>query len=87
VEVKWVRRALANLDELAAFIARDDFEAAASVVESIKLTADQLGSFPALGRSGRVAGTRELVIAGTPYVIPYRIRDERIELLRVIHSA
>jgi plasmid stabilization system protein ParE len=78
---------LANLDEIAAFIARDDFEAAASVVESIKLSVDQLGSFPALGRSGRVAGTRELVLAGTPYVVPYRLREGRIEVLRVIHTA
>jgi len=87
VEVRWVRRALANLDELAEYIARDDLEAAVGVVELIKLGVEQLPSFPGLGRSGRVAGTRELVIAGTPYVVPYRIRDARVEVLRVIHSA
>ena len=87
MEVRWVRRALANLDELAEYIARDDLEAAVGVVELITLGVEQLASFPGLGRSGRVAGTRELVIAGTPYVVPYRIRDARVEVLRVIHSA
>ncbi len=82
-----MRRALANLDELAEYIAQDDFGAAASVVELIKLRVDQLGSFPGLGRSGRVVGTRELVIGDTPYIVAYRIRDDRIEVLRVIHGA
>ena len=82
-----MRRALENLDELAAYIARDDFDAAASTVELIKLRVDQLASFPALGRTGRVAGTRELIIAGTPYLVPYRIRNDRVQVLRVIHSA
>jgi len=42
---------------------------------------------PALGRAGRVAGTRELVVAGTPYVVPYRVRGEAVEILRVFHAA
>jgi addiction module RelE/StbE family toxin len=87
LEVRCVRRALANLDELAAYIARDDFEGAARKVELIRANVDQLAFFPALGRTGRVTGTRELVIAGTSYVVPYRIRQDRIEVLRVIHSA
>lgn len=41
---------------------------------------------PKLGRLGRVAGTRELIITSTPYVIAYRLLDLEIEILRVIHS-
>jgi toxin ParE1/3/4 len=41
---------------------------------------------PRMGRLGRLSGTRELVISKTPYVVPYRVQGETIELLRVIHS-
>jgi toxin ParE1/3/4 len=46
-----------------------------------------LASHPALGRPGRVAGTRELVVAGTPHIIPYRVREGRVEVLRVFHAS
>ena len=39
------------------------------------------------GRPGRVLGTRELVIQGLPYIIPYRVRDNHVEILRVLHTA
>ncbi len=48
---------------------------------------DRLADFPAMGRPGRVGGTRELVVPGTPYIIPYRVRKEKIEVLRVFHAA
>jgi plasmid stabilization system protein ParE len=40
-----------------------------------------------MGRAGRVTGTRELVVAGTPYIVPYRVRVEAVEILRVFHAA
>ena len=40
-----------------------------------------------MGRPGRVPGTRELVIPGTPYIVPYRVQGEAIQILRVYHSA
>jgi toxin ParE1/3/4 len=40
-----------------------------------------------MGRVGRIAGARELIIAGTPYIVPYRLRGDEIEILRVIHNA
>jgi plasmid stabilization system protein ParE len=48
---------------------------------------EQLRDFPAMGRPGRVAGTRELVIPGKPYVVPYRVKESVIEILRVFHTA
>jgi len=47
----------------------------------------RLAEYPAMGRSGRVPGTRELVVVGTPYIIPYRVRGDRVEILRVFHAA
>jgi addiction module RelE/StbE family toxin len=87
VQVKWLRRALKNLDDEAAYIARDDVEAATRMVERIASAVDQLANHPALGRPGRVPGTRELVISGTPYIVPYRVRRDVVEILRLFHGA
>jgi toxin ParE1/3/4 len=64
----------------------DDRLAAARMVERMPSAVDQLASHPALGRLGRVPGTRELVISGTPYIVPYRVRSDTVEVLRVFHG-
>jgi len=87
VPVKWLRRALRNLDEEAAYIARDDPKAAARIIEHIVASVDQLAVHPAIGRPGRVSGTRELIVSGTPYLVPYRMRAGTIEILAVFHGA
>ena len=86
MRVRWLRRALANLGEEAQYIAADN-PPAARTVTTIFAAVDRLARHPAMGRSGRVPGTRELVVSGTPYVIPYRVRGEVLEVLRVFHAA
>lgn len=78
---------MANLDAEAEYIARDKPLAAARVVATISKAVDKLRRHPGLGRPGRVPGTRELVVPGTPYIVPYRVRDDAVEILRVFHAA
>ncbi|MGE0406983.1 MAG: type II toxin-antitoxin system RelE/ParE family toxin [Candidatus Korobacteraceae bacterium] len=87
LEVRWLKGALANLEDEAEYIARDNFRAAQRVVSAIEQAVGHLARHPGLGRMGRVQGTRELVVAGTPYDIPYRVREGRVEILRVFHAA
>ncbi len=87
MQVKWLRTALRNLDEEATFIAADDPRAAQLVVERVLNAVEMLASQPALGRPGRVSGTRELVVAKTRYLIPYRVRGNVVEVLRVFHTS
>ena len=87
MRVRWLRRALKNLDEEAEYIAHDDPQAAARIVELVATGVERLATYPASGRPGRVPGTRELVIPGTPYIVPYRVRGDVIEILRVFHGA
>ena len=85
--IRWLKRALASLDAEASFIALDNPAAAARVVEAIVSMVEMLAQHPALGRPGRVEGTRELVVPDTSYLVPYRVRGDAVEILRVFHGA
>ncbi|MDQ3187511.1 MAG: type II toxin-antitoxin system RelE/ParE family toxin [Pseudomonadota bacterium] len=87
MRVRWLRKALTNLDEEAAYIAADDPKAARVVVARIFAAVEILLDQPGLGRPGRVPGTRELVVLGTRYIVPYRVKGDAIEILRVFHSS
>ena len=69
-----------------AYIARERPAAAKRQVERILAAAVRLERFPESGRPGRRPGTRELVVSQTPYLLPYRLRGELIEVLRVLHG-
>jgi toxin ParE1/3/4 len=86
MKVKWVRLALNDLDEAGEFIAQDNPEAASRVLKRIWDAVQMLADHPHAGRAGRVPGTRELVIAGTPFIIPYRVAENTIQILRVLHG-
>jgi plasmid stabilization system protein ParE len=49
-------------------------------------TANLLRDQPGLGRPGRIRGTRELIVPGTPYLIPYRVRRHHLEIIAVFHG-
>jgi addiction module RelE/StbE family toxin len=76
-----------DLDEVAAYIAKDSEQAAYPVAERIDTEAKLLCRFPRSGRIGRVAGTRERVVGGTPYILVYRVASGRIRILRLYHGA
>lgn len=84
--VVWSPRAIEHLAHLRAHIARDNPNAANRVAGTLLDAVERLADLPNLGRAGRVAGTRELVVPGTPYVIPYRLRGDRLEVLAVFHG-
>lgn len=87
MRVKWLRQALRNLDDEAAYIAQDSPQSAALFIRHIIDSAAMLAAHPQLGRPGRVPGTRELVVTRFPYILPYRVREQAVEILRVFHTA
>ena len=87
MRVRWLRKALGNLDDEASFVAADDAAAARLVVEPVIEAVAQLTEQPGLGRPGRVPGTRELVVSKTRYIVPYRVHGDTIEVLRVFHTS
>jgi len=87
MQVKWLVTALRNLDDEIAYIAQDDVIAARAVLARVLTAVAQLAAQPALGRPGRVPGTRELVVSNTRFLLPYRVRGDVVEILRVFHTA
>ena len=85
--VKWTRTALLNLDNAIKYITEDRPMAAQSVGQKIWDSAKALGGHPGMGRPGRVPGTRELVISGLPFILPYIEKDGMIFILRVMHTS
>ena len=86
VIVVWSPRAISHLTDLRSYIERDHPDAAARTATTLLSAVERLARLPNVGRPGRLAGTRELVVPGTPYVIPYRVRRDRLEIIAVFHG-
>lgn len=87
MRIRWFKNADADLDKIEAYISEDNSVATIETVLRIINYVNQLVEYPSMGRPGRVEGTRELVIPGLPYTIPYRAKGETIQILRVLHHA
>ncbi len=91
MELNWTEFAVADLDQIELFISAEGSPATAvdQVLRVIDVAEKVLLEHSSAGRSGRVKGTRELVIAGTPFVIIYRLKMQlrQVQVLRVLHNA
>jgi toxin ParE1/3/4 len=85
--VIWQKGAINDLDAVFEFIGMENPPAALAMCELIEKRVGQLADHPYLGREGRVELTRELVIAGTPFIVAYRVATHQIDVLAVLHGA
>jgi toxin ParE1/3/4 len=86
VTIVWSPRAIEHLAHLREYIARDNPTSANRIASVLLEAVERLAKLPNLGRPGRVAGTRELVVSGTPFIIPCRLRGDRLEIVAVFHA-
>ncbi|MEP6564724.1 MAG: type II toxin-antitoxin system RelE/ParE family toxin [Mesorhizobium sp.] len=87
MKIVWSQFALSDRDGIFTHIEADNPAAAIAIDERIVDAINRLRDFPQSGRAGRLAGTRELVIVGTPYVAAYQLTNRTIRILRVLHGA
>lgn len=87
MKIVWTEPARQDLRQIFDYIADDSPKAASKLLSVIKERAVLLQDKPHMGRMGRVDGTRELVITGTPYILPYRVKSGQIQILAVFHGA
>ena len=86
-QILWSRQATEQLAAAFDFVVEDNPSAAEKQVEMILRAVEQLVDFPEMGRPGRVNGTRELVIPGTPYIVAYRLNEATVRILALLHGA
>lgn len=87
MHIEWLGEAGRDLVEIRRYIAEDRPNAAEQVAKRILDTVAYLRDHPEIGRAGRIPGTRELVIPGLPYIVPYRVKSATIEILGVLHAS
>jgi toxin ParE1/3/4 len=86
MQIVWTPPALRDLAAIRDYIAAENPQAAMRQVTLVRNSVSRLSEFPYLGRGGRRAGTRELVVPHTPYIVAYRIDEQAVIVLRVLHG-
>jgi toxin ParE1/3/4 len=87
MEVRWTTSAAQDLEEITLYIEKDSDSAAVTVAKTLFDAANSLEFLPSRGRLGRIPGTREIVVPGSPYTIIYRIATSAIHILHIYHGA
>jgi len=87
MKVRWTLQAAEDLKAAHEYLSHGSPGGADALVERVLSAIDFLEQYPNLGRSGRIDGTRELVVTGTPFIVGYRLRHNQIEILGVLHAA
>jgi toxin ParE1/3/4 len=85
--LKWTKRALRRLESIFAYIAQDSPQAATKVSERIYSITQNLTDYPAMGRVGRINGTRELPLPDMPYIIAYSVTEASVDVITIIHTS
>lgn len=86
MEIRWSPESIADLAAIIQYIRADSSTAALRVARAIYQAVEQLKTFPNIGRSGRVEGTRELPLVRLPFLVVYRVKAD-VEIARLLHVA
>jgi toxin ParE1/3/4 len=84
--IVWLSIAVQDILNIRTYIADQDPQSASDVAARIDKSVNNLSTMPNIGRPGRIFGTRELMVKGTPFLVVYRVQNERVEVLRVLHG-
>ncbi len=86
MKIVWSLIAYDDLRQIEDYVGERNPKAAERMAQAIRRSVESLARDPAMGRPGRVPGTRELVITRTPYVVIYTVSAERVEIAAVLHG-
>jgi addiction module RelE/StbE family toxin len=87
MRLRWTLAAADDLQDIANYLFEKTPENAARLIREIYGAPSILKSFPNRGRVGKKPGTRELVMPSLPYVIVYQVRDETVNMVRILHGS
>jgi toxin ParE1/3/4 len=86
VKLRWTDGAVEDLQAARDYLDSENPRAAWSAINRIMSAVERLEQFPQMGRPGRVARSRELVVTGTPLLVAYRLKGESVQILAVLHA-
>ena len=86
MRVKWLRNVAQHLEDAYDYLEKDNPEVAQAFMQDVYCLVNLLPAQPAMGRAGRVVGTREQIIQDYPFIIPYRVKQDEIHILRIFHT-
>jgi toxin ParE1/3/4 len=87
MELRWTQEAAADLERIADYLSVHAPERAERLVRALYEAPSSLLTFPNRGRSGKKEGTRELVMSPLPYIVIYRVREDTVYVIRILHGA
>ena len=87
MKIEWTETAQSHLLHLDSYLFERSPAGADRVVDRILAIVESLDRFPLSGKPGRVDGTREIVVPSTSYIVAYRIHQEAIHVLAIMHGA
>jgi len=87
MEVRWSPEAAADYTAIVRYIRQDNASAALRVARAIYNAIARLNTFPNRGRPGKIDGTRELPLTSLPFVVVYRVTENAVEIVRLLHGA
>lgn len=87
MKVKWIDRALDDLNNEVKYISQDNYIAARKVITRIKGVVKHLAKNPYMGRQSHISNVRELIVPGLSYVVRYTVKDDIVEILGVFHTS
>jgi toxin ParE1/3/4 len=87
VKLRWTDGAVEDLRSAYEYREAENPQAAIDTADRIVSAVERLAQFPHMGRPGRVENSRELVVAGTPFIVAYRLKRDSVQVLAVLHGA
>ncbi|MFI0848224.1 type II toxin-antitoxin system RelE/ParE family toxin [Mesorhizobium sp. IMUNJ 23232] len=87
MKIRLTKAAIRDLIEVEAYIALDNPRAAFGVKSKIDRAITLISERPGIGRPASGGASREWSIPGLPYLIPYRISGDVIDIIRIWHTS
>ncbi len=86
MKLRLLANATRDLRDIFEFIEQDSPETARDVARRLMKSLQLLAQNPSVGRPSKTEAMREWSVPNLPYVVPYRVRRDKVEVLRIYHT-
>ena len=86
MRLRLLAEAARDLRDIFDFIEQDNPETARDVARRLMKSIQLLAQNPSVGRPSKTKAIREWSVPDLPYVVPYRVRRDSVDILRIYHT-